>query len=344
MFSVQYVRKEELELITEVMSNLYRLEVPLPNTPLKYLNSYLIKGEERNLLVDTGLNHSKCLEAMRSGLKELSIDLEKTDILLTHFHADHSSLVTSLKTEFSTLYCGKRDSFIFSKDFVESDYWNNIQLHLLQHGFPESLLTPAFDNNPGYTHCSFASMNHTEVNDGDIICVGSYRFRCIETPGHTEGHICLYEPERKLLLAGDHILSKITPNISLVSDNDNPLKDYLQSLDKIYPLDVDLALTGHRDFIKNFRARILELKHHSDMRCTEVIDILKNGTKTGYQIASEIKWAMTYESWEKYPPTQKMYATWETLAHLKFLEEKQVIERVTGKKVEFSLVMRKTSD
>jgi len=332
-------------LVIEVMPDIYRIEIPLPNTPLKIMNSYLIRGEERNLLVDTGLNNSQCLEAMRSGLKELGVDLANTDILLTHFHADHSGLIESLKTETSTFYCGKQDSFAFRQGFSEKDYWGDMWHHVLRHGFPESVLESAFVNNPGYEYCSFPCLDYSVLKEGDSLRVGKYSFKCLETPGHTKGHICLYEPEKKLLLVGDHILGNITPNISLAADDGNPLKEYLQSLDKVNTLEVELALPGHRGPINKFSKRIAELKLHYERRCEEVLVALEKGEKTAYQVATEIKWDMTYKSWEAFPPTQKLFATWETIAHLKYLEEKQLISRgESGRKVAFSINFRVESN
>ncbi|MGB2885616.1 MAG: MBL fold metallo-hydrolase, partial [Dehalococcoidia bacterium] len=65
-------------MIDEVMPNIYRVEVPLPKNPLRELNSYVIKGNGRFLIIDTGQNRKECLDAMRSGLAELRVDLDRT--------------------------------------------------------------------------------------------------------------------------------------------------------------------------------------------------------------------------------------------------------------------------
>ncbi len=70
-------------MVDEIMKRLYRIVVPLPNSPLKDLNSYVIKGEDRNLIIDTGFNRSVCYEAMQKGVAELGIDLEQD-----RFYAD----------------------------------------------------------------------------------------------------------------------------------------------------------------------------------------------------------------------------------------------------------------
>lgn len=326
-------------MIKEVLPNLYSLEIPLPNTPLKVLNSYLIKGDGRNLIIDTGFNHLQCFEAMHSGLRELGVDLRVTDIFITHYHSDHAGLLPNLVTDTSMVYCSEQDSFKMFRNVPDvNKYWDDFRHFMVKHGFPETQLDAAIENNPGFIYRTRISLNHTILTDGDSICAGSYRFICIDTPGHTKGHMCLYEPDRKLLVAGDHILDKITPNIALTSDDGNPLKEYLQSLEKVGALDVDLVLPGHRNLVTNCRERILELKHHSVRRSDEVLAALKKGDKTNYQVAAELKWDLTYESWELFPPAQKLHAVWEALAHLKYLEEKRVIKReVRDRKVVFSL-------
>ncbi len=147
--------------------------------------------------------------------------------------------------------------------------------------------------------------------------------------------MCLYEPRRKILLAGDHILSDISPNIQLWSDEWNPLKEYLASLDKVYALDVELALPGHRQIFGNCRERIRELKDHHRQRLNEIVSILQKGKKDAFQVASEMSWEMTYDSWDLFPLTQKWFAVGEAISHLKYLEEEGFILRETQKERRF---------
>ena len=89
-------------MIEEIQPSLFRLEVPLPNSPLKFLNSYVVRSSARNLIIDTGLNRKECLDAMQGGLKQLDIDLAKTDFFITHLHADHFGLIFRISFSSST--------------------------------------------------------------------------------------------------------------------------------------------------------------------------------------------------------------------------------------------------
>jgi len=309
----------------EIMPDLYRIEIPLPDSPLKYLNSYVLRSAERNLIVDTGLNRSACLNAMNKGLRELNIDLNRTDFFITHLHADHFGLVNRLTTDNSRIYFNRPDA-----ELIET--WEGFEPMIKYagaNGFPENQLRAALQQHPGHKFASDWNPDLSILSDGDIFSIGDYRFRCIETPGHTPGHICLYESAKKFIIAGDHILGDITPNIQCWSDNTNPLKQYLASLDKVFDLEVELVLPGHRRLFRNYRERINELKDHHENRIDEVRQILVEGPKTGFQLAAKMKWDIDCDSWEQFPVAQKWFATGEAIAHLRYLEAQNELVRET---------------
>ena len=312
----------------EILPNLFRLKIPLPDSPLKYLNSYVIKGPDRNLIIDTGLNRRECLEAMQAGLGTLGIDLKASDIFITHLHADHFGLVAKLATDTSQVYFSRPE-----KELIESwEGFGPMIVYAGQNGFPEDELQAALDKHPGAKFGSEWIPEMKLLEDGDEIRIGDYEFRCVVTPGHTMGHICLYEPDKKILVAGDHILIDITPNIQCWSDTQNPLKHYLASLEKVYSLKVELTLPGHRRLIENHQTRIEELKRHHADRLTEVLSILKAGAMNAFQVASQMTWDIDSESWDQFPVAQKWFATGEAISHLRYLEEEgQLVRNADGK-------------
>jgi glyoxylase-like metal-dependent hydrolase (beta-lactamase superfamily II) len=105
------------------------------------------------------------------------------------------------------------------------------------------------------------------------------------------------------------------------------LKHYLASLDKVFKLEIDLVLPGHRRLIDDHRARINELKAHHRNRLNEVLDILTAGSQHAYQIASQMTWDLAAKSWDHFPVAQKWFATGEAIAHLRYLEEEGKVSR-----------------
>jgi glyoxylase-like metal-dependent hydrolase (beta-lactamase superfamily II) len=306
----------------EIRPNLYRLEIPLPDNPLKYVNSYVIKGDGQCLIVDTGLNRDECYEAMMDGLNDLNVDLAQARFFITHLHADHFGLVARLATDPGQVYFSRPET-----EIIESwSGWEPMIEYAARNGFPEDQLREALKAHPGFKYSSKWVPDMRIIEDGETIEMGDYVFTCVWTPGHSTGHICLYEEREKILLAGDHILGDITPNIQCWSDGDNNLLDYMKSLDKVAALDVDLVLPGHRTLIPDMYGRIEELRVHHKKRLDEIIAILRNGPRTAFDTASVMKWDLN-GSWSEFPLAQKWFATAEATAHLRYLEDDGSIQR-----------------
>jgi glyoxylase-like metal-dependent hydrolase (beta-lactamase superfamily II) len=303
-------------MIEEVAPSIFRVEVPIPDNPLQSINSYFIKSGDRNLVIDTGMNLPESKRALSSAVSALEIDLNKTDFFITHLHADHLALALHLATKNSKLYLNRTEFDLISSP----NGWEMYHAFYLKYGFPDDALQQSEQHHPARAINPELMQHFTSVNGGETIKIGDYSFQCISTPGHSPGHICLYEPSKKILISGDHILFDITPNINSWPIMENALKQYIINLDKVYSLDVKLVLPGHRSIQTNHRKRIQELKEHHRARAGEVLAILKSGEKTAYQVAPLMSWDVTYDSWEQFPTVQKWFAVGEALAHLKFLE------------------------
>jgi len=313
----------------EIMKGLYRIVVPLPNSPLKDLNSYVIKGDSRNLIIDTGFNRSVCYEAMQKGLAELGIDLSRTDFMLTHMHADHTGLVSRLASTTSKIFFSRIDSRVFDDD----KSWQPLIDFAEINGFPADELQKALNSHPGFKYSPETKPVFTLIDDGDVIECGGYRLQCIATPGHTQGHICLYEKDKKIFFSGDHVLFDITPHIESWAYTTNSLADYIASLDRVYSLPVDIVLPGHRNFQGNLKNRIDELKIHHRERADEVMDVLGREELNAYNVAAGMTWDIDCETWEDFPIAQKWFATGEAIAHLRYLEGEGRIIRNAGQKI-----------
>ncbi|MBU1195590.1 MAG: MBL fold metallo-hydrolase [Proteobacteria bacterium] len=310
-------------MIEEVLPNIYRIEVPLPGNPLKSVNSYLLVSPERNLVIDTAFNQPECLEVLKQAYDELKLDLDRTDFFATHLHADHQGLIATFAQPGAKTYMGKPDALRVE----DQSGWKKMLNAAAMSGFSQEMLQTAIDNHPGHKHGPEHDMKWDHVVEGDTITVGDYTLTCLETPGHTWGHICLYEAGKKILFSGDHILGDITPNIQVWSLDDDPLQSYMTSLDKIASLEIALTLPGHRTMIPDCRKRVAELKEHHRNRCNEVIDILKNGSCHAVQTASQMTWDIRAASWDAFPLMQQWFATGEALAHLRFLENKGFVSQ-----------------
>ena len=321
-------------MVEEIDRNFFRIEVPLPQNPLKSINSYVIKSPLRNLVIDTGLNREECRQALLQGLETLRVDLAQTDFFITHLHADHLALATAVAHDTASIYLNDADASRIANFQKRTGFEQFARLH----GMPEDDVKEGLDNHPGVKYGISKMPRFRTCRDGDTIEVGEYAFSCVETPGHSFGHMCLYEPTKQYLVSGDHILRDITPNIQSWTEDWNPLVAYLASLEKIKRFDVKLVLPGHRGIFRDCRARIDELKQHHENRALEVLSILTGSSKTAYQVASAMTWDIVCDSWKEFPVTQKWFAVGEAIAHLMYLEALAKIQReVVGGRVLFRL-------
>ena len=314
----------------QLLENVYRIRIGLPNSPLRVLNSYLIKGNGRNLLIDTGFRHPDCKAAMLAELASLGVDMAETDILLTHLHADHSGLAPEIAAPETRVFISRREIPWMCGE-TRRAIWDLDTQRMLLAGFPPA---EVYDERTFATSRAMASdpafSRYLPIDEGNEFSCGGYTLRAVETPGHTPGHMCFWAEAQKTLFAGDHVLFDITPNITAWQGMDDALGSYLNSLRKIDALDVRLALPGHRE-PGDLHARVAALLAHHEKRLAECYGVVvKNPDATVYELASKMSWKVRCSSWEEFPINQKWFAVGECHSHLLHLEALGKIERESG--------------
>lgn len=315
----------------EVFPNVYMIPVPLTGNPLKELNCFVIKGSNRNLVVDVGFDTEEGRERIKSGLKELKCDPECTDLFITHAHEDHIGAMVSLREEgcFYNTYISEKEAWFYN-DIRVNGLGNQVFEMAKWEGFSEEegkeafLTHPAAKNRGGKQPVSFVT-----VHDGDILDLGDFTFRVCVFPGHTLGLAALYEEKKKLLFSGDHILGKITPNITFWRLDFDALGEYMRSLKRAYGLDVEHLFSAHRNLVPDMRERIRELLEHHRRRLDEVLDLLsaKQKPMNVCQVAEGMRWDYAGGDFKRFAITQKWFATGEAFAHLEHLYAEKTIYR-----------------
>jgi glyoxylase-like metal-dependent hydrolase (beta-lactamase superfamily II) len=302
-------------MVENVAENIFRIVVPLPIPTVGSMNSYVITDEARNLIVDPGMDHPLCFDAMREAVEELGLDLGRTDFFITHHHLDHFGLVSRLMTDGSAIFISRAEA-----DFIARiASWAVLAdvAHFLEvMGFPETDPMKVVSVLLGDEYRARASWPFRYVAEGDLIEKGGCRFRCLVTPGHSIAHTCLYEPDRKILITGD----EISPVVQFVSWEMNPLADHLQSLDRLRRMNVDLVLPGHGSVFRDHKKRIDQLKVHYGERSEACHAALADGGKDAYEVAVYLQQMLNLDPWDSLHQVQKFFFTRHALAHLRSLE------------------------
>jgi glyoxylase-like metal-dependent hydrolase (beta-lactamase superfamily II) len=317
----------------EIMPGLYQLRVPNPSSERVYLNSYLVQESHGWLMVDTGWNTSEALDAVGKGLKEIGLGFEDIKhIVVTHSHPDHYGLAGKLKQ-----LCGAKlavhqaEGLGTDSKYRSMDNFLGVMAQWLRrNGASAEELAQLKEASPGMKAISSFTLPDVFLQGGERISTGFFDFEVMWTPGHSPGHICLYEPAKKILLSGDHILPQITPNISLYPwSGGNPLGSYLTSLKQLKQLEIDLVLPGHEGIFTNLRQRIAELLQHHEQRKNAILRLIGGKPKTAYKVALSIPWTVERKevSFNELSSMDKRMAIWETLAHLELLRSEEKVEK-----------------
>lgn len=310
-------------MITEIFPKIFKNEIPLPKNPLKAINSYIIISESRNLIIDTGFNTVECQTELMKGLEELNIDLSKTDLLITHMHTDHSGLAPALKKlGAQVIYFSQIDGEILNQTSKRDLFFKSLNQLL---GF-ESDNRIKFGKEFGTRQTE--PLEYSPLFEGDKVVIGAYTFEVVDIPGHTPGHIGLYERNHKLFFCGDHILDEITPNITFWGFEQDILATYFKSLNKVYEYEIDYLFTAHRKIIRDHRKRITELLHHHEERLQEILGILRDDRKTPVEVAASMHWDLSHKKWDDFPSSQKWFASGEALSHLEHLVHIGLVEKI----------------
>lgn len=312
----------------EILNGVHQIKSPFPGGVFQgYTNIYVLEGSDGNIVIDSGWDSQECLWAFQEGLKaeRLSLrDIKK--VIVTHIHPDHYGLSAKIRQ-----ICGaqvaihKADAVLINsryKDFL--DLLKKNEEMLRQNGVPEEELIHLKDASLWMNKYVTPELPEVMLEGGEVIDNGSFRLEVVWTPGHSPGHICLYEREKKFVLTGDHVLFDTTPHISFnPQSGPNPLKDYISSLKKLASLETRFALPGHGPMFNALNLRIERILQHHEQRKDAIVRCLRQGTKTAYQIAQEIPWMVDQGgiSFRDLSFWDKRMAVTETIAHLKLLIE-----------------------
>lgn len=318
----------------QIARGIYQLKIPIPDNPLGHLNSYLIEGKDGWLMVDTGWNTDDAFDVLRAELRAPGISLtDITTIIVTHVHPDHFGLVGRIKqmSPHTKLMTHRWEANLIESRYMKfAELQDKMEALLKSHGVP-SVSVPQLGSAsmPALKFVTMSLSDHP-LYGGEIISTGIYDIEVIWTPGHSPGHICLYEPQNKFLFSGDHILPGITSNISYhVESGDNPLGDYLYALHKLENIPVASILPAHEDIFTDLHGRINEIYAHHNNRIGEIVQAIAHNPQHAYDISSQVTWNTAKRGRENLNPLHRRIAVLETVAHLEYMRREGKVKRIS---------------
>ncbi|MBL8162775.1 MAG: MBL fold metallo-hydrolase, partial [Anaerolineae bacterium] len=261
------------DFCTQVADGIFQVKLPLPFA-LNIVNVYLLRDGDGWALIDTGLNTAEARAAWEAVFVYLNITPRQiTRILLTHMHPDHygmSGWFQSLDPAYAPpLYMSAREAELARLIWYnEGQMLPRLRVQMSAGGMPAEQVDTVIDGmefTAQHTQPLPSTPHILEAGGG--VTIGARRFTLFHAPGHSDGQLLFYDAADRLMLSGDHVLMKITPNIGVWPDTEpDPLGRFLDSLRGLRGLDVRLALPGHKALITDWRGRIDELLSHHAMR------------------------------------------------------------------------------
>jgi glyoxylase-like metal-dependent hydrolase (beta-lactamase superfamily II) len=292
---------------------------------------YAFESDDGTYLVDAGWNTDDAYGTLLDGLGLAGFSIgDVRGVLVTHIHPDHYGLAGRIR-EASGAWVGLHPAdaaLIGSRYEHPGDLLERMGAMLRRDGVPEEEVAALRDASMPVMANVVAAVPDVLIEDGDKPSVPGWDITAVWTPGHSPGHICLYESTHRLMLSGDHVLPRITPNISFHPQaGPDPLGDFLSSLDKVAGYYAEEVLPAHEHRFADLRARVGELKAHHHARFDEAIEAIRDGETTVWQMASRMTWS---RAWDELNVWAKRAAAGETLAHLRYLEKLGVVREREG--------------
>lgn len=317
----------------EILPDIYQITLTLSGFSPGSVNTYLIRDKSGYTIIDTGWDAPASLQSLKKQLAEIGSGLPDIKrAIITHCHIDHFGLISRLQHSYQArIYLHQKEMDLIKIRFSGGDQFLPITDKFLQtHGIPEEELPPPEVQIPT-TGDLVATRPDVFLRGEEVINAGAYTLRVINTPGHTPGHIVLYEPEKKLLFAGDMLLPTIATNAALhVQHMKNPLQKYLNSLMILKELDIDLVLPGHEHIFSDHRKRIDELIQHHQAKVEEIRKVFTdNRPKTAYDVSRILSWSPNTKAtgWNNLSGWDKRFAVLQTIAHLEVMAGENKLTR-----------------
>jgi glyoxylase-like metal-dependent hydrolase (beta-lactamase superfamily II) len=250
--------KRELGRGERVMSGLFRLRLPLPWPGVPHCNAWAITSGDGFILVDTGMHQPDSLAHLERALAMCNLRLEQARLVLcTHAHTDHCGQVATVLERAGCEVWMHPNHEHLNRMIEDPEAVSARRVEIArQSGVPEEPLRRyAAERSSRGTGIAGPIEPDRDLVAGVSINSDLGEWVVYETPGHAPSHVCLFQPERRLLISGDHLLGRI----SLYFDygySPDPVGEFLSSLDVVERLGARLCLAGHGRTFTDVHAHI----------------------------------------------------------------------------------------
>ncbi len=303
-----------------VAARIIQVRLPLPFA-LNHVNCYLLDDGDGWTLLDTGLHWPAAEAVWQQTLQALNIAPAQIHrIVLTHMHPDHFGMAGYFQQlTGAPILVGALEHAAIARVWIQDswreaaavDFWRSAGLDATMCVLVSKQVASLRQRTLPHP-ANFVLIEPTEE-----LVMGGRRFQPLLAPGHSDGQLIFYSPVDQLMLCGDQVLGKISPNIGLWPGGEaQPLQHYLQSLAQLKRVNVTLALPGHGAPILTWQTRIAALQAHHATRLAAMVAVVnddRSGACTALTVAQQLF------DFARFSEHEIRFAVAETLAHLAYL-------------------------
>ena len=317
--------------LTEVASDVFELRLPIPFED-GLVNVFLFPDGDVTDLLDCGMNTEESVDAIHAAVKQVGAKRIRR-LVVTHIHPDHYGAAGVFAGPgLADLYLHRLEVPLVYPRYVDIEHLvSEVRSYLLVNGVPEGEADVLSNSQRALSEIVKPAVPAVQLDGAETLDVGRRRLRVEWTPGHSPGHICLYDEGEKLLFAGDHMLPELSPNIGLhPQSTPDPLHEYLDGLRRLAAYEPRKILPAHGRPFTDASTRVQTLVAHHQKRLGQIEAIVTRGERSAWQVALEL-WGPRDNMYEK------RLALQEGLAHLQALAvEGRIKKHVTPRAVRWS--------
>lgn len=313
----------------EPAPGVFRLVLPLPFPGLNAVNAFLLAGDGGATLVDCGIRNPQPdgdhgWDDVAGALAAAGAEVGGIErLVVTHTHIDHYGMAARIVEETGCelwMHRSAHDDLELYRDPEGAK--TNLRELLADHGASGGELDELTQFEDWRPFVSGVVEATRPCDGGESFTAGQREWTVVWTPGHARSHVCLWSGADGLLVSGDHLLPTITPHIDFErGGEEDPLGEFLESLEKVEDLDPKMVLPGHgRPFVEGAeRARVIA-RHH-DRRLGNILQVIRREPRTATDIVDEVFGSELLHF-------ERRLALGEALAHLAYLRKRDEVERI----------------
>jgi glyoxylase-like metal-dependent hydrolase (beta-lactamase superfamily II) len=308
--------EEALERAEE--EGIHALRIPTPFA-VGRVNCYLIEDEPLTL-VDTGPNSGKALDELEQQLDERGHSIEALElVILTHQHIDHLGLVEIISARSRAEVAAIDVAVPLMEGFgdrAEEDDAYAASL-MLRHGIPEDVVYALQSVSRSFRAWGAKAKVTRPLRDGERLALRDRTFEVQHRPGHSPSDTVFWDPERRILLAADHLIAHISSNPLITrpldgsAERTQALVSYIESLRRTRELPAEIVLSGHGEPITNHAELIEQRFALHERRAEKLHGLIAERPRTGYELAQEL--------WGNVAVTQAFLTLSEVIGHVDLL-------------------------